>query len=117
MPDNITARRTISTPLGNGTLNVCDFAASSAYGPPIRVLPDVNVIKIGGQSIFDRGKTAVWPLVKEIAACARDHQIIIGMGGGTRSRHAYSIGLELGLPTGIIAAIGSSTSLQNAHMM
>ncbi len=39
------------------------------------------------------------------------------MGGGTRARHAYSIGLELGLPTGIIAAIGSSTSLQNGHMM
>jgi molybdenum storage protein len=39
------------------------------------------------------------------------------MGGGTRSRHAYSIGLELGLPTGVIAAIGSSTSLQNARMM
>jgi molybdenum storage protein len=37
--------------------------------------------------------------------------------GGTRSRHAYSIGLELGPQTGIIAAIGSSTSLQNAHMM
>lgn len=111
------ARKTISTPLGDGTLNVRDFNVVSAYGPPIRVLPDVHVLKIGGQSIFDRGKAAVWPLVEEIAVCAKQHQIILGMGGGTRSRHAYSIGLELGLPTGIIAAIGNSTSLQNAHMM
>jgi uridylate kinase len=56
-------------------------------------------------------------VVEEIAACAEQHQIIVGMGGGTRSRHAYSIGLELGLPTGIIAALGASTSLQNAHLM
>jgi molybdenum storage protein len=117
MATDIPARKTISTPLGDGTLNVRDFAAAAAYGPFIRVLPNVNVLKIGGQSIFDRGKAAVWPMVEEIAACAQHHQIILGMGGGTRSRHAYSIGLELGLPTGIIAAIGNSTSLQNAHMM
>ena len=85
--------------------------------PPSCVLPDVNIIKVGGQSFFDRGRAAVWPLVEEIAACSKDHKIIVGMGGGTRSRHAYSIGLELGLPTGIIAAIGASTSLQNAHLM
>jgi molybdenum storage protein len=117
MSPKIPVRKTIATPLGEGTLNVRNFDASATYGPPIRVLPDVHVIKIGGQSIFDRGKAAVWPLVEEIAACAKQHQIILGMGGGTRSRQAYSIGLELGLPTGIIAAIGSSTSLQNAHMM
>lgn len=111
------ALRTMTTPLGNDTLNDRGVNIAAAYGPPIPVLPEVNVIKIGGQSIFDRGKAAVWPLVEQLAACANHHQIIVGMGGGTRSRHAYSIGLELGLPTGVIAAIGSSTSLQNAHMM
>lgn len=117
MSADIPDRKPLSAPIVAGTLNARDFAASSAYGPSIRVLPEVNIIKIGGQSIFDRGRAAVWPLVEEIAACAKHHQLIIGMGGGTRSRHAYSIGLELGLPTGIIASIGSSTSLQNAHMM
>jgi len=110
-------RRPIHTPLGEGTLDSRDLLAGSEYEPPIRVLPDVNVIKVGGQSFFDRGRAAVFPLVEEIAACAKKHQILVGMGGGTRSRHAYSIALELGLPTGIIAAIGSSTSLQNAHLM
>ncbi len=81
------------------------------------MLPEVNVIKVGGQSFFDRGRSAVAPLVEEIAACAEARQLLIGMGGGTRSRHAYSLGLELGLPTGILAAMGDSTALQNAHLM
>jgi molybdenum storage protein len=110
-------RRTIQSPLSGQTLEERDLLTSVAYDPPMRVLPDVNVIKVGGQSFFDRGKAAVWPIVEEIAACAQQHQLIVGMGGGTRSRHAYSIGLELGLPTGIIAAIGASTSLQNTHLM
>jgi len=38
-------------------------------------------------------------------------------GGGTRSRHIYAIGLELGMPTGIIAAFGSSVSRQNALLL
>ena len=114
---NTPARKTIPTPLRDGTLDAPDLLAGSEYGPPIRVLPEVNVIKVGGQSLFDRGRAAVWPLVEEIAACAGKHQLIIGMGGGTRSRHAYSLGLELGLPTGILAAMGASTALQNAHLM
>ena len=34
--------------------------------------------------------------------------MVVLTGGGTRSRHIYSIGLELGMPTGIIAKFGSS---------
>ncbi len=111
------ARKTIATPLREGTLDAVDLLHETAYGPPIRVLPHVNVIKVGGQSFFDRGRSAVAPLVDEIAACAKSYQLLIGMGGGTRSRHAYSLGLELGLPTGILAAMGASTALQNAHLM
>jgi len=111
------ARKTIPTPLREGTFDAPDLLAGTEYGPPIRVLPDVNVVKVGGQSFFDRGRAAVSPIVEEIVACAKSHQLLIGMGGGTRSRHAYSLGLELGLPTGILAAMGASTALQNAHLM
>ncbi len=31
-----------------------------------RILPDATVIKIGGQSVIDRGRAAVYPLVDEI---------------------------------------------------
>ncbi len=43
--------------------------------------------------------------------------MLITTGGGTRSRHIYAIGLELGMPTGIIAKLGSSVSEQNALLV
>ncbi|HOS78294.1 MAG TPA: uridine kinase [Syntrophales bacterium] len=85
--------------------------------PQQRLFPDVNVIKIGGQSICDRGAKALPALVQEIAAAKKKHKMLITTGGGTRSRHIYSIGLELGMPTGIIAKFGSSISEQNALLV
>jgi molybdenum storage protein len=38
-------------------------------------------------------------------------------GGGTRSRHVYTIGLDLGMPTGVLAKLGASISEQNALML
>jgi molybdenum storage protein len=110
-------RRTIDTPLGEGSLSARDLLAGAAYAAPIRVLPNVNVVKIGGQSIMDRGSAAVFPLVKEIAEAAKKFPILIGSGGGTRARHAYSLALDLGLPTGVLAAVGVSTSRQNARIL
>jgi molybdenum storage protein len=110
-------RRTIETPLGDGSFSSRDLLAGTDYAAPIRVLPDVNVVKIGGQSIMDRGRSAVFPLVDEIAQAARQHHILIGSGGGTRARHAYSLALDLGLPTGVLAAVGVSTSRQNARIL
>lgn len=113
----IPERKTINTPLGDGSLSDHDLLLGTAYGPPIRVLPDVNVVKVGGQSFMDRGRSAMFPFVEEVAEAAKKYQILLGTGGGTRSRHAYSIALELGLPTGVIAAIGGSTALQNARIL
>jgi molybdenum storage protein len=31
-----------------------------------KILPEANVIKIGGQSFMDRGRKAVFPLIEEI---------------------------------------------------
>lgn len=55
--------------------------------------------------------------MKEIVACRPDHKMLITTGGGTRSRHIYSIGLEMGMPTGVIAKFGSMISEQNALMV
>ena len=107
----------IDTPLGEGTLSDRELLAGTNYGKPIRILPDLNVIKFGGQSLMDRGRSAVFPLIDEIAEAARRHQIFIGAGGGTRARHAYSLGLELGLPTGVLAAIGDVTRFSSSEKL
>ncbi|MBN1667653.1 MAG: hypothetical protein JW862_11210 [Anaerolineales bacterium] len=82
-----------------------------------RPLPALNVIKLGGQSIIDRGAKVVLPLLEEIVAARLKHQILVITGGGTRSRHVYAIAIDLGMPTGVLAKLGSSISEQNALMV
>jgi molybdenum storage protein len=82
-----------------------------------RALPDLEVVKLGGQSIIDRGARVVLPLLDEIVAARVNHQLLVMTGGGTRSRHAYAIALDLGMPTGVLAKLGSSISEQNALML
>lgn len=82
-----------------------------------RPFPQLNVIKLGGQSIIDRGRDIVMPLVDEIVAVRADHDLLVTTGGGTRSRHAYAIALDLGMPTGVLAKLGASISEQNALML
>jgi len=83
----------------------------------VAMLPECKVLKIGGQSIMDRGREAVFPLVEEIAANKDDHMMLIGAGGGTRARHIYSIASDLDMPTGVLAALGGYVPMQNARML
>ncbi len=83
----------------------------------VRLYPEVSILKIGGQSICDRGVKALPPIIKEIADNKKDYKMFITTGGGTRSRHIYTIGLELGMPTGILAKFGNSISEQNALLV
>lgn len=86
--------------------------------PVIRMLPDSVVLKIGGRSIFDRGRTAVYPVVDALRqALADDHKLIIGTGGGARTRHVFSVGLDLGMPTGVLAQLAMADALGTAHML
>ena len=93
------------------------FLDSLEVAPQRRLFPDVNVVKIGGQSVCDRGRHALPGIAEEIVANKDEHKMLLMTGGGTRSRHIYAIGLELGMPTGIIAAFGSSVSRQNALLL
>jgi len=85
--------------------------------PSHTILPWVNVVKIGGQSIMDRGRGAVYPLVEEIVANLKRHKMIIGTGAGTRARHIYSLAIDLGLPTGVLTVLGTAVAWQNAQML
>jgi molybdenum storage protein len=85
--------------------------------PVVRMLPDAHVVKVGGRSILDAGREAVYPLVDAIAACLPRHKLILGTGGGVRTRHVFSIGLDLGLPTGVLAELAQADALGNAHVL
>jgi molybdenum storage protein len=93
------------------------FIEELEIAPQQRLFPDVNILKIGGQSICDRGAKVLPNIIKEIVKNKDAHKMLITTGGGTRSRHIYTIGLELGMPTGIIAKFGSSVSEQNALLV
>src|SRR5437660_12456889 len=85
--------------------------------PNYRILPWVNVVKIGGQSIMDRGREAVYPLVEEIVSNLKHHKMILGTGAGTRARHIYSLAIDLGLPSGVLTVLGTAVAWQNAQML
>jgi molybdenum storage protein len=81
----------------------------------LEILPDVTLVGIGGQSIFDRGKDAVLPLVEEIALARKDRKkMVLGVGGGTRTRHTVSIAFDLGIPLGGIAQLVGAMEEANA---
>ena len=103
--------------LVSGSLTDEQLLAQTARQTPVKIIPDANVVKIGGQSFIDRGRAAVFPLIDEIVANLPRHKMIIGTGAGTRARHAYSVGLDLGLPTGVLSVLGTFVSMQNARMM
>ncbi|MBL4734929.1 MAG: hypothetical protein JKY18_06260, partial [Flavobacteriales bacterium] len=47
------------------------------YQADLKIYPDVKMIKIGGQSITDRGRSAMFPVLDEIVENKERHQIMI----------------------------------------
>jgi molybdenum storage protein len=99
------------------SLTDAELLAAAETAADFRILPDATVIKIGGQSVIDRGRAAVYPLVEEIVAARKIHKMLIGTGAGTRARHLYSIAAGLGLPAGVLSQLGASVADQNAAML
>jgi molybdenum storage protein len=110
-------RLQIESPLMGESLMDKSLLASTDTSPIHRLMPDLVVVKVGGQSIIDRGRTALLPILDELVEARKSHKILITTGGGTRARHAYAIATDLGMPTGVLAKLGSSISEQNALMI
>ena len=90
-----TRRRSSEALLMQRSLTDPQLLAAVERRQDFRILPDATVIKIGGQSVIDRGRAAVYPLVDEIVAARKIHKLLIGTGAGTRARHLYSIAAGL----------------------
>jgi molybdenum storage protein len=109
-------RRTIESALSGSTLT--GPGGGSIHYQPVAVMPDVKVVKIGGQSILDRGRAALFPILDEIIEARRlGIKVVLLTGGGTRARHIYSIASELEVPTGVVATLGKYIPMQNARMV
>ncbi len=105
------------------TKKLGDFMQSSLdeavknYKHDLQILPSAKVMKMGGQSITDRGRKAVFPIIEEIMQNAKEHDIIITSGGGTRARHTYQVGIDLNMPVGVLSEMGGAITVQNARML
>ncbi|MDO9411341.1 MAG: uridine kinase [Pseudolabrys sp.] len=112
---NIEAQHVVSKLMRESLVDKKVIAGTEA---PVRaILPNLNVVQIGGLSIMDRGNKAVLPLLDEIVANQENHTQVIGVGPGVRARHILSVGLDLGMPTGALAVLAGKSSAQNAYMV
>jgi len=107
----------VTSPLARQTLLDADLTRPVAGVRPIRLLPWLQVVKIGGRSIMDRGPQAILPIVDEIRKILPEHRLLILTGAGIRARHLYSVGLDLGLPAGSLAPLAASEAGQNGHIL
>ena len=111
----MTERKVIASTLAHANLG--GPGAAIDYRP-VPLMPDVRVVKIGGQSIMDRGRAALFPIRDELIAARKlGIPIVLLTGGGTRARHIYSIASELEMPVGVMATLGKYIPMQNARMV
>lgn len=107
----------IDSPLMGESLVSKELLKQTESKQYFRMHPDINVIKIGGQSIMDRGGKALLPILEVLIKAKDKHKILLMTGGGTRARHVYNIGVDLGMPTGVLSKLGDKVSWQNAEML
>lgn len=106
----------ISSGLATMTLQDTSLTSPVADRKPIRLLPWLQVVKVGGR-IMDRGAEAILPLVAELRSLFPEHRLLILTGAGIRARHVMSVGLDLGLPVGSLAPLAASEAGQNGHIL
>ncbi|HEX2299478.1 MAG TPA: hypothetical protein VHH34_13365, partial [Pseudonocardiaceae bacterium] len=85
--------------------------------PVIRLLPWLKVLTLGGRSLIDPGLDTIGPVVEELRAALAEHRMLILTGAGIRARHVLGVGLDLGLPTGVLASLASVEAEQNGHLI
>ena len=110
-------RRELDTTLKGETLVRKGLMKEHANSEQLRIVPELNVIKIGGHGAIDFGREVVLPLLEEIGDLSKTHKTLVVTGGGVRVRHMLDIGIDLGMPTGVLAELAGKISEQNAEMV
>ena len=115
--DPLFASKDVPSAFMRQTLLDRELVKTAAAGPPIRMLPWLSVVVIGGRSIMDRGRDAVVPVVDELRAALGEYKMLIATGPGVRARHVMGVALDLGLPIGALASLASTEAEQNGHIV
>jgi molybdenum storage protein len=110
-------RHEIESRLKGQTLVSKGLMHRQAAVPQLRIVPGLHVIKIGGHGAIDYGREVLLPLLEEIGELSKQHQILVVTGGGARVRHILDIGIDLGMPTGVLAELAGKISEQNAEIV
>lgn len=110
-------RREIENKLQGETLVRKGLMKKHARIEQLRLVPDLHVVKLGGHGIVDFGRDVVLPLMEEIGELSKKFKMLIVTGGGVRVRHILDIGIDLGMPTGVLAELAGKISEQNAEIV
>ena len=117
MSQGMKKRREIDNRLQGETLVRKSLEYGEHQNRTVRIAPELNVVKIGGHGTVDFGSSVLLPLLKEITELKDQHKMLIVVGGGVRVRHVMDVGIDLGMPTGILADLTADISEQNAKMV
>src|SRR5574340_307601 len=90
MTDTANNIKHVASPLARQTLLDANLTRPVAGRRPIRLLPWLQVVKIGGRSIMDRGHEAILPVVDELRKILPAHRLLSLTGAGLRARHLCS---------------------------
>ena len=74
---DVSGRLQIESPFMGESMMDKSLLASTDTEPVYRLMPDLIVVKIGGQSIIDRGRAALLPILDELVAARSGHKIQI----------------------------------------
>ena len=111
------ARFTLSSGLSSETLVRRSLLEEIGETERIRITPDLNVVKLGGHGAIDYGRRVMHPLCAELGELFSTDDLLVVTGGGARVRHIMDVGLDLGMPTGVLAELSAKISEQNATMV
>jgi molybdenum storage protein len=113
----MTKRHELKSKLQGETLVRKGLMKKHQHIQQLRLVPDLHVVKIGGHGTIDYGREVVLPLMEEIGELSKTSKILVVTGGGVRVRHILDIGIDLGMPTGVLAQLAGKISEQNAEMV
>jgi len=89
--DSDKGRLQIESPLMGESLVSKEFLKRTEAREYFRMQPEINVIKIGGQSIIDRGASAILPILDVLVQAKDKYKIILMTGGGVLEQGASTV--------------------------